>query len=130
MDLNKIIEKLKSSFKDEKIKKEILDEVWYKKNIDSKIDSTGFCFVASEIIYRNTGGKNVWISKSITGEKWNLGPHRFLVNKETKEILDITSDQYTALGEEIPYEKGVNAPFHKNFSKGYKILAEKIGLSN
>lgn len=130
MDLNKIIEKLKSSFKDEKIKKEILDEVWYKKNIDSKIDSTWFCFVASEIIYRNTWWKNVWISKSITWEKWNLWPHRFLVNKETKEILDITSDQYTALGEEIPYEKWVNAPFHKNFSKWYKILAEKIWLSN
>ena len=36
----------------------------------------------------------------------NNGTHYFLVNKHSQEILDVTSEQYTLRGIEIPYHLG------------------------
>lgn len=40
MTLNQLIDLLRKAFSDDEIKKGVLDEEWYKKNIESKIDST------------------------------------------------------------------------------------------
>ena len=46
MDLQTIIENLRSSFQNIETKKEVLDTDWFEKNIDSNINSTGFCLPA------------------------------------------------------------------------------------
>lgn len=37
---------------------------------------------------------------------WTYGPHHYLVHKETKQVFDLTFDQYTNVGIEIPYNIG------------------------
>jgi hypothetical protein len=58
---------------------------------------------------------------------WNGGTHYFLEKKSNKEILDITSDQYTKRGIAVPYElaKGTGL---RNISKKARLLAELSGL--
>ena len=46
MDLQTVIENLRSSFQNIETKKEVLDTDWFEKNIDSNIDSPGFCLSA------------------------------------------------------------------------------------
>lgn len=46
MDLQTIIENLRSSFQNIETKKEVVSTDWFEKNIDSNIDSTGFCLPA------------------------------------------------------------------------------------
>ena len=125
-NLKELISKLKKSFKSKITKEQVLDPEWLEINIKNKIDSTGFCFYASEVIYRLTGGKNVWLIKKIAKEVFPEGPHYFLQNKETKEILDITADQFTKLGINIPYEKGKGRGL-QNISKSARKLANTIG---
>ena len=58
---------------------------------------------------------------------WNGGTHYFLERKSNKEILDITSDQYTKRGITIPYElsKGTGL---RSVSKKARLLAKLSGL--
>jgi len=116
-----IIEILKKSFADDDIKRQVLDENWYNLNIENNIDSTGFCFAASEILYRMTGGKSVWKIISINDPNdWNNGTHYFLLRKSNNEIIDITANQYTDRGIEIPYEKGK--------ARGLRFVSRKAKL--
>jgi hypothetical protein len=98
-------------------------------NKETGINSTGFCFAASEVIYRLTGGSNTWTVKRLTNidNLWNGGTHYFLERKSNKEILDITSDQYTKQGTTIPYElsKGTGL---RSVSKKARLLAKLSGL--
>lgn len=129
MEINEIINRLIASFSDEAIKKSVLKKEWYELNIKNGIDSTGFCYAASEIIYRLNGGKDVWKKVSISKAKWEHGSHYYLIHKQTGEILDITSDQFTSIGIEIPYELGVGGGFMgKGLSKASKKLAIMAGI--
>ena len=127
--LNEIIQRLKKSFEDDSIKRAVLDSDWYEKNINSGIHSTGFCYAASEVIYRLTGGKDKWKKIAISKDKWELGGHCFLENKESGEILDITSDQYALRNIIIPYDKGKAGGFRtKDFGVKANKLAKMTGL--
>jgi hypothetical protein len=107
MNETEIINILLNSFSNDTIKRQVLDENWYQVNIDNGIDSTGFCFVASEVLYRLTGGTNVWQVVSINDPRdWNNGTHYFLKRRVGDEIVDITADQYTSRGINIPYAVG------------------------
>lgn len=107
MELEEIIRFLKEAFEQENIKSEVLEPNWLELNKQSNINSTGFCYSASEVIYRLNGGKDNWFIKSVNDPRdWNNGTHYFLQNKHSNEILDITSDQYTLRNIEIPYELG------------------------
>ncbi len=129
MDLDEIILKLKKAFERDDVKRAILKPEWYKKNIESGVDSTGFCYAASEVIYRLTGGKEKWKKVAIPEKEWEYGGHCYLINKETNEILDITADQNTSLGIEIPYDKGIAGGFRtKNYGNGAKLLVKMAGL--
>lgn len=131
MELNEIILKLKDAFKNEEVKKAVLKEDWYQKNIESGIDSTGFCYAASEIIYRLSGGKENWKKASISEKKWEHGGHCFLINKKNGEILDITADQYTLKNIKIPYEIATYSGFRTpDFSNSARKLAQSAGLIN
>ena len=104
MNLEEIISKLKEAFEKDDVKKAVLKPEWYKKNIDSGIHSTGFCYAASEVIWRLSGESEVWKKGIISEKKWvNYGGHCFLVNKNTGKRLDITDDQYLKREVKIPY---------------------------
>jgi hypothetical protein len=126
LELYSVIDDLKNAFKDDDVKLQVLDDIWLEKSKETKIDETGFCFYASEVIYRLFGGKDFWTLKRISKEDFDDGPHYFLFNKENNTILDITSKQYSEFGIEIPYEKGKGRGL-QNISKKSKILANSIG---
>ncbi len=129
MELDEIIEKLKLAFSKDDVKREVLEPEWYEKNIETGIDSTGFCYAACEVIYRLTGGKEKWKKAAISKNKWEHGGHCFLINKDTNEILDITENQYTPQSIEIPYDIGVAGGFRtKDYGKKAKLLAIMAGL--
>lgn len=129
MELEYIIEQLQKAFETESIKEVVVDSNWLAINKETGINSTGFCFAASEVIYRLTGGSDIWTVKRLSNidNLWDGGTHYFLEKKSNKEILDITSDQYTKRGITVPYElaKGTGL---RNVSKKARLLAELSGL--
>jgi len=125
MNLEEIISKLKEAFTQDEVKSRVLNQEWRARNQDNGIDSTGFCYAASEVIYRLDGGKQNWKKVSISEQDWNLGGHCYLINKQTNEILDITSDQYGNII--IPYELGRAGGFRQVSGKA-RILSILAGL--
>jgi hypothetical protein len=128
MDEILIIETLRQSFEDDNIKRHILDEQWYQLNIDSDIHSTGFCFSASEVLYRLTGGNANWQVRYLHDPThWSNGTHYFLKRRANNDIVDLTSDQYTGRGIEIPYTIGRGTGL-RNISNKARLLARLTGL--
>ncbi|MEQ9403578.1 MAG: hypothetical protein RIM99_08340 [Cyclobacteriaceae bacterium] len=129
MDLDHIIQSLRQSFSNDSIKRAVLSDEWYLKNIDSGIDSTGFCYAACEVIYRLDGGKEKWKKMAISKNNWDHGGHCYLINKENSEILDITSDQYDLQNIPIPTNLAKGGGFRtKDFSNAARTLAQLSGL--
>lgn len=130
---NKIIE----SFSKEEVKKlliykdikgNIIDKFYFD-NKNSDIESTGFCYLVSLLIYHMDGKSKKWTFKTITDELFikENGTHYFLLNKESNKILDLTTDQFKGI--EIPYEKskGIGIRFvNKNVKKYASILKIKV----
>lgn len=127
MDLEALVIDIKSIFNNEDVKASVLDNEWLVKNKNTGIHSTGFCFSSCEVIYRLTGGKNRWFIKSIDKSIWDEGTHYFLQDKLTNEILDVTSDQYTDRGIDIPYTLG-KAKGLRNVSNRAKKLASFLNI--
>lgn len=129
MDLDYIIHSLRTSFSDDSVKRAVLSEEWYAKNIESGIDSTGFCYAASEVICRLNGGKEKWKKMTISKAVWPHGGHCYLIDKQTNEIIDITSDQYQLKNISIPLNLARGGGFRtKEIGKAARILAEMSGL--
>jgi hypothetical protein len=102
---------------------------FYFDNKNSNIETTGFCYLVSLLIYHVNGKSNKWMFKTITDELFikENGTHYFLLNKESKEILDITANQFKGIN--IPYEKSKGIPIrfvNKNVRKFAKILNIKL----
>ena len=76
----------------------------YKDGYENLHFTTGHCYIASEAIFHNFGGKEKWAA--YTGRDHNNGTHWWLKNKETGEIIDPTKEQYTSLNIPPPYDKG------------------------
>lgn len=76
----------------------------YKDDYENLHFTTGHCYIASEAIFHNFGGKEKWAA--YTGRDHNNGTHWWLKNKETGEIIDPTKEQYTSLNIPPPYDKG------------------------
>lgn len=128
MNETDIINILRNSFSNDIIKRQVLDESWYLENIANKVDSTGFCFAASEVLYRLTGRSDNWQVVSINDPRdWNNGTHYFLKRKHNSEIIDITADQYTSRGINIPYEVGRGRGL-RFVSRKARLLARLSGL--
>jgi hypothetical protein len=125
-NLDNILNKLQEAFKSEDVKKTVLDGMWYKKNKEKEIDSIGFCFFASEVIYRLTGGKERWTLKRLSNEVWPLGLHYFLYDKMNGKVLDVTADQYGS-DVKIPYELAKGRGLRCK-SKRAILLAKCIGF--
>lgn len=75
-----------------------------------KYGSDGFCRVASLNFALMMGGYKKW-DVMYVGDYWTYGPHHYLMHKPTKTILDLTFDQYTNYGLEIPYNIGHKIPY-------------------
>ena len=94
------------------------NDYWYKINKESNIHSTGFCYLASEVYYHQTGKAKRWWFKEIKSDKLPYnGHHYYLQDKETGEIVDLTADQFGDIV--IPYEESKNRGIRFE-SKAYK----------
>ena len=127
-----LIKALRQAFTIKEIKESILDEEWLARNYESKIDSTGFCRIACEVIYKLTGGKERWTVKVVSKKQWKHGSHYYLEEKATKMILDTTSDQYTLKDICIPYHLGRGTGLRTNpekLSKKGQLLAKAAGIN-
>ncbi|MEI2696047.1 MAG: hypothetical protein V9E90_13325 [Saprospiraceae bacterium] len=121
MDELEIIRILQTAFENDNIKKQVLEPNWYQLNIETGIASTGFCFSASEVLFRLTGQTQNWMLKSINDPaQWNNGTHYFLERRQNKEIVDITSDQYT--------RRDITIPYHLSKGKGLRNISNKARL--
>jgi hypothetical protein len=128
MELDLIILALQNAFEKQEVKEAVLDDYWYKLNKETGIHSTGFCFAASEVIYRLNGKTNNWKVVYLKDPgHWNNGTHYFLVSKHNEKVLDITSSQYEERGIEIPYELGKGTGL-RNISNKARTLSRMAGL--
>jgi hypothetical protein len=127
MELDVIIAALESAFERTDVKKAVLDEDWYSLNIESGIHTTGFCFAASEVIYRLNGKGNWKVVSLKDPDHWNNGTHYFLKNRNSGEIFDVTRNQYEERGIEIPYDLGKGRGL-RNISNKAKTLSQMAGL--
>lgn len=90
--------------------------------------SCGQCYAAAEAVYHKWGKFNGFTPKYLTSKDFPEGlpkgeTHWFLQNKETKEIIDPTAEQFGSTP--IPYEKGTGAGFltkQPSKNKGGEIL--------
>lgn len=105
--------KIRNQFHKEEVKKLLINphmepnDYWYKINKESDIDSTGFCYLASQVYYMLEGKAKVWWCKKIVSDKLPYnGFHFYLEHKETGEIVDLTADQFGNL--EIPRDEATN----------------------
>jgi hypothetical protein len=127
-NFDEVVSHLREAFKKEEIKKAVLSEDWYRRNKESGIDSTGFCYAASEILYRLFGTSEVWKVKVISEKKWEHGSHYYLEKKADGSIFDLSADQYTAKGITVPYNLSRPGLLRRP-SKGAQLLAKEIGVA-
>jgi hypothetical protein len=127
MELESIISALRQAFPVMDIRRAVLTPEWLEENINNNIASTGFCYAASEVIYRLTGGRENWKKVSISRQNWMHGGHCYLINKHTNQRLDITSGQYENRNIVIPYDLGVPGGFRR-ISQQAITLSELAGL--
>ena len=137
IDLDELKTKIIESLSNENVKKLLIYkdiegntvDKFYLDNKNSNIETTGFCYLVSLLIYHADGKSKKWMFKTITDELFikENGTHYFLLNKENKEILDLTSNQFKGIN--IPHEKSKGIPIrfvNKNVRKFAKILNIKI----
>lgn len=109
-ELNKLVEKIRSGFKNAK---HLLKPHWKTKNIESGIDSTGFCYIASEVLFHMLGG----LSSGYKPRYYKINEqetHWWLYNDKTGDIIDPTFDQFPF---KIDYSKGKKACFLTGYNK-------------
>lgn len=78
----------------------------------------GQCYVAAESIYFLLGGKaRGWVPVNL---KTKTGPHWYIKNRNTGEILDPTAGQFAC---ELDYGRGINKGF---LTKKPSKIAQKV----
>lgn len=123
-----IIAALSAAFKEANVKEQVLQPDWYCLNMNSGIDATGFCYSASQVIYSLTGKSACWTMVRLADQpQWKYGTHYFLRRKKDNQVMDITSDQYSSQGIEVPYELGKGIGM-MNVSGKARLLARLAGL--
>ena len=83
--LPEIVFLLRRAFKERITHKVVLDENKMRPHTDP---SSGFCMIASYLIYSMTGGDNVW-------EMRGTNLHWWLYHKQSNTIFDVTHTQFT-----------------------------------
>ena len=67
-------------------------------------DSDGFCKASSCTFMEMLNPKD-WRLMYIN-EMWTFGPHHYLMHIPSKQVFDLTADQYTNSGIKVPYHMG------------------------
>lgn len=90
-------------------------------------DSDGFCRVSSINFAIMMGGAPNWELRYIN-ELWTYGPHHYLMHAPSKQIFDLTFDQYTNHGIEVPYDIGYKIPCELTKNDSAVDFANSIGI--
>ena len=123
MNRSEAAEAIKATFKTTKAKA-LLDAEWRAQNQSSGIDSTGFCYIASEALYR--AFPDNLVPAMLSDKVWAHGPHWWLEVKTTGERIDLTADQFSV---PIPYDLGRRSGFlSQKISKAALALSKLAGL--
>ena len=116
---------LRNSFKERLTHAAVLGEKEMRTNTDP---SSGFCMIASYLIYSTTGGSKVW-------ELRGTNLHWWLYHKQTHTIFDITHTQFPREDVEKIYKMGVavkklktDMSFHTVLKAKAHTLAHRAGL--
>lgn len=113
------------------------DPIFHEKFVSSKMSdnkwSSGFCAMASVIIYEMYGGDDVWELMAIRPKDWSRSPVVFLRDKATGINFGTTGEHFYP--ETIPYEIGrpvdserIKTPNKETFKK--VLLFELNRLNN
>jgi hypothetical protein len=94
-----------------------------------RYDSHGFCRVASIDFAIMMGDIKEW-QLMYLDELWIYGPHHFLMHMPSKTILDLTYDQYTNHGLEIPYDIGHKIPVRVANDDAALEFASAVGIND
>lgn len=96
----KMVVLFRNSFKSDEIKR-----ATFNRNIpEFTYYSDGFC-KASSFAFINAMGTKNWKLMYIN-ELWTYGPHFFVMHVPSKQMFDLTADQYTNNGIDVPYFMG------------------------
>lgn len=129
MELHQLVRRLKESFKNPLIQEQVLENEWLTRNRLSGIPETGFCDLASSVIFILDWAADKWVFKKISKKDWSYWSHYYLELRSTQEVLDITKEQYIELWIDIPYHLWkeyleINSPDR------VKLLAKLSGLGD
>lgn len=91
-------------------------------------DADGFCKASSFTFMTMTNPKN-WQLMYIN-EAWTYGPHHFLMHIPSKQVFDLTADQYTNVGISIPYEMGYSVTLNEQESQSARRFAAALAIKN
>lgn len=116
--LPEIVYLLRNTFKERITRKEVLGETEFRPNTDP---SSGFCMIASYLIYSMTGGDKVW-------ELHGTFLHWWLYHKQSHTIFDVTYTQFNDKELQAHYKKGRPVSRLKTDPMFYDILMQKSQL--
>ena len=92
-----------------------------------KYDSDGFCRVSSITFLKMMKKPKDWQLMYIRN-LWSYGPHHYLIHKPSKQIFDMTFDQYTNVGISIPYDIGYKIDFQLSEKDNAFDFAKSVGI--
>ena len=115
------------------------DSVFHDKFVSSKLSdnkwSSGFCAIASVVIYEMFGGADVWNLMAIRYKDWERGSVVFLQDKATGINFGTTGEHFYPLN--IPYEIGrpvalekISTPNKELFKKALYFELKRLYRNN
>ena len=91
-------------------------------------DSDGFC-KASSCTFQKMHNPRDWQLMYIN-ELWTFGPHHYLMHIPSKQVFDLTADQYTNVGIEVPYHMGYPVELNRAERQSANRFAAAIIANN
>ncbi len=89
-------------------------------------DADGFC-KASSLAFLNQLNSPDWQLMYIN-ELWTFGPHHFLMHVPSRQVFDLTADQYTHYGIDVPYNMGYPVKLNEQESQSAARFAAALAL--
>lgn len=134
-DLSEMVRRFRETFKNQKLRKNVLNPKYEKERIYNARFSAGFCGIASYTwnhIFRMPDRSEIWYLKQYSGNKtiYGLSDHVWLENKFDGSILDLAFDQ--SIDEEgtfieIPYFLGKYTDSNFNFKRAF-LFAKQMNI--
>lgn len=129
--INRVVSAVRSSFKDLREDTAVLPARWRRENAAGAVASVGFCFAATNAVFFMLGGKEAGLTPMVAtyvDENGEKASHWWL-RTSSGDYIDPTEDQYTAFGEEPPYELGRGCGFCKSNEAPTRAGAKVMALA-